>query len=304
MKRFSTSIKSLGITGYLYSYACFCFSLLANCTCIELARTYYTSICTIFLSPVVSKSVIEAKTIIETAVIERPEDIKQLNNILEHEKLQVQTLNIDFSPEELMKDPMESKADLESNSTSDSDSDSDSTKEYNEPFEDILQDTLKKETISKFKDGSIKNNSKFSKFFRDIRDEVDNNLDTLGSNASITNIFQNVDLLNHFENKYMPYYFIWGSLVLKGTKWTRMSNGVLEKHQGFMKNNVDKDVLPHKHLIPNYTTVNGLCNEYLSSLEGNNQYQISETKSSKRTYNKITKDESLEEDSGLKATES
>ena len=55
------------------------------------------------------------------------------------------------------------------------------------------------------------------------------------------------------QEKFMPYYFIWGSLVLRGTDWTRMSNGVLEKHQGFTKNDAPIDVLPHKHLISNYS---------------------------------------------------
>ena len=99
-----------------------------------------------------------------------------------------------------------------------------------------MEDAPNIEAISKFKDESIKHNSKFNNFFRDIRDEVDNNLDTIVSLESISNIFQNFALLNHLENKFMPYYFIWGSLVLKGTEWTRMSNRVLEEDQGFMKN--------------------------------------------------------------------
>ena len=114
-----------------------------------------------------------------------------------------------------MRHSSETKADLELNSNSASDSDSDSKKEYNEPFEIILQDTLNRETISKFKGGSIKNNSKLSNFFRDIRDEVDNNLDTLDSNASITNIFQNVELLNHFENKFALLFYL-GIIGLEG----------------------------------------------------------------------------------------
>ena len=68
----------------------------------------------------------------------------------------------------------------------------------------------------------------------------------------------------------MPYYFIWGSLVLRGTDWTRMSNGVLEKHQGFTKNDAPIDVLPHKHLISNYSLVNGLASDYLESIANQN----------------------------------
>ena len=78
-----------------------------------------------------------------------------------------------------------------------------------------------------------------------------------------------------------------------------MSNGFLEEHQGFMKYKVDKDVL-----ILNYSMVNGLLNDYLFSLSGNDNDQNVENKSSKRKHDKHTQDESLKEVSEIKATES
>jgi hypothetical protein len=33
-----------------------------------------------------------------------------------------------------------------------------------------------------------------------------------------------------------------------------------------MKKKADKDVLPHKHLITNYSTVNGIANDYLDAI--------------------------------------
>ena len=96
MKRFANSIKALGIIGSLHSYACFCFSLLANCTCLELAGKYYKSICRIFLYPFINSTVIESKTTIKAAVNLRPSDLNKLLKILERYKLDVQTLNTDY----------------------------------------------------------------------------------------------------------------------------------------------------------------------------------------------------------------
>ena len=96
MKRFAQPIKILGIVDFLHSYACFCFSLLANCTSIELAGQYYKSICNIFLSPTSNDSVTQSKTLIKTAVSERPDDLNELMKMLEPYKLQVLTLNVDF----------------------------------------------------------------------------------------------------------------------------------------------------------------------------------------------------------------
>ena len=83
---------------------------------------------------------------------------------------------------------------------------------------------------------------------------------------SESNNFFSDNFIDFLENKFMPYYFVWGALVLKGTEFTRMSNGVLENHQGFMKKKAHKDVLEHMHLISNYSTVTGIAREYLESL--------------------------------------
>ena len=64
----------------------------------------------------------------------------------------------------------------------------------------------------------------------------------------------------------MPYYFIWSGLVLKGTELTKMTYGVLETYQSFIKAKMDKDVLPHKHVISNYELVNEITISYQNAL--------------------------------------
>lgn len=125
---------------------------------------------------------------------------------------------------------------------------------------------------------SIKGNSKFNKYFRDIRVEVQKEIDEkdLPKKADL-NAFHCKKIIDHLEEKFMPYYFVWGSLVLKDTEWTRMNNGRLETHQGFLKRKAPKDVLPHKHLISNYPTISGIASGYLTSIGK----QIEKNKSNK-----------------------
>ena len=67
----------------------------------------------------------------------------------------------------------------------------------------------------------------------------------------------------------MPYFFLWGALVLKGTQLTRISNGIIENYQCFMKKKTDKDVLPHRNLISNFDTIEWIATEYLEFIEAN-----------------------------------
>jgi len=147
-----------------------------------------------------------------------------------------------------------------------------------------------------YKDASIKGNSKFYIYFQDIRREVEYEIGELISpKEAELNPFHCEKFVNHLEEKFMAYFFVWGSLALKNTEWTRMNNGILEKHQGFIKKKVDKDVLPHKHLIANYSTVNGLSNDYLSSVAKQGTIKKTQTISNKRKIETITDDGGFEE---------
>ena len=103
---------------------------------------YYKALCIIFLSPIINELVIESRTLIKTAMAERPESLTQLQNILKNQKLNLQTLNVDFVP---------SKSDKETESEPGSESDSES---------DLLNDSLEEidnnELNDRFKKGSIK----------------------------------------------------------------------------------------------------------------------------------------------------
>ena len=122
MKRYANSAKSIGFNDFLHSYACFCFSLLAYSTSLKIANTLYRAICTIFLSKTVSAKVKHARHIIKAAILERPETLNKLKEILSEFKLNVYTLDLEFTDvneeEELLEN---SDIDEESNTESNAD---------------------------------------------------------------------------------------------------------------------------------------------------------------------------------------
>ena len=82
MKRFANSIKLMNVRDFIMSYICFCFSLLANLTDIELAGEYNRAICGIFLTPYETKQILVSQSKIKAAVLERPENMDKLQNII------------------------------------------------------------------------------------------------------------------------------------------------------------------------------------------------------------------------------
>ena len=87
------------------------------------------------------------------------------------------------------------------------------------------------------------------------------------SETGIRNTLYNPVLIKLLKDKYFPYFFLSSGLVLKETRLTRITNGCLEQYQGFVKNNADKNVLPHRHIIRNCDVVNGQASNYLSQIK-------------------------------------
>jgi hypothetical protein len=149
-----------------------------------------------------------------------------------------------------------------------------------------------------FQKDSIKNNSKFYHYFKNIRSEVENEISSDSNSNSKSNDFYCPQIIDHLQEKFMAYIFAWGGLALKGTGLTRMTNGVLEVYQGFVKKRADKDVLPHKHVISNYETVNGCSIDYLSSID-----KLNCKKSSKRKADQLEQNDGFAEENVADAKE-
>jgi hypothetical protein len=287
MKRFANSIKLMQVNEFLLSYICFSFSLLANCTELELVGEYYRAICVTFLTPFDSEQVSNSKTKIKAGVSERPESINDLQKILKRYNLNPTTLDLNFvsdipvnqkegkdddmsKNEEESNNSIQSFKELDDDEVEEDDDDDDSNDDDEESEESPeIEETFQKD--------SIKNNSKFYHYFKNIRSEVENEISSDSNSNSKNNDFYCPQIIDHLQEKFMAYIFAWGGLALKGTGLTRMTNGVLEVYQGFVKKRADKDVLPHKHVISNYETVNGCSVDYLSSID-----KLSCKKSSKR----------------------
>ena len=305
MKRFSNSIKLLQINDFMHNYCCLCFSLLANCTELELAGEYYKAICTIFLSPFVTEECIQAKEKIKVSLLERPETIDHLKKTLKNYKLD-SALYVDAQDEINLDEDYEAEEedregeDAEEEQEGENEQEGEELNEGGEVEEDYLDEIEEPncEPEERFQNNTIKSNSPFNKFFKDIRDrcqnEITNNLDSVESKQK--NPLYSSKYIDHLENKFMPYFFIWGGIVLKGTNMTRITNGVLESYQGFLKKKNDKDVLPHRHLITNYETVNGLTCEYLESI-------ANEKKGIKRKIQELSPDDGFAEKNPTEATE-
>ena len=81
MKRFTNFLKKDKIHGQQYIYACYAFSLLANCTDIVIVKTYYQWIYIIFMSSVEDQLFISNRECLKTALRHRPENLAEYKTL-------------------------------------------------------------------------------------------------------------------------------------------------------------------------------------------------------------------------------
>ena len=67
-----------------FKYSCYCFTLLLNSTHLKLSSEYFRLICIVFLSEFNTPMVEEAKEKIKIALSNRPEELKQLDKIIQN----------------------------------------------------------------------------------------------------------------------------------------------------------------------------------------------------------------------------
>ena len=94
----------------------------------------------------------------------------------------------------------------------------------------------------------------------------------------------------------MPYSFLF-SFAMRGTGLTRMTNGCLESYNGFRKNNIPKNRLPHRHIRDSYEPIVGQAIEYLDVIS-----KATNSKK-KKTFESASEDEECEGDKKHKCFE-
>ena len=81
MKRLSNTLKKLQINGVHYLYSCYCFSLLVNCTELEMVKNYWAWICTLFLSTTEDSQFSDSYVSLKSALKYRPESFTDFQRI-------------------------------------------------------------------------------------------------------------------------------------------------------------------------------------------------------------------------------
>ena len=250
MKRFTHGIKHLKLGDLVSAFLVYGFSLLVNSTNLELAGEYYKLMSVIFSSEFSTRGVLEAKRKLKAALLERPETLQALKGVYKSH-------NIDSVFEDNL-----CEKDSDNHQTEDM---PDYEAEFAEAFEFELNETVT--AAGDLKSSSIKHNSPFTAYFNNILDAALEEIEqeAVEDDALVNQLF-NKSAMQHLADNFMPYSFIWAGFTLAGTNLTRLTNGLLENHNGFVKKNAPKNSAPHKYVINNFSTVSGLCEEYLSQI--------------------------------------
>ena len=169
--------------------------------------------------------------------MERPESSIELAKLLpKHMKLE--PLDQDYEENENVTD-RDYPEEIDEENDEDEEEGGSNAEEDEATFNDYIDEESTPD--DKFKNDTIKNNSPFNSFFKNIRDKTQANVTAIDEDSNNKkNIFYCKKYFDHLENKFMPYFFIWGAIVLKGSGMTRITNGVLEVYQGFMKKRLTK----------------------------------------------------------------
>lgn len=118
--------------------------------------------------------------------------------------------------------------------------------------------SLTGEDIEKAK--TIKDKSKFTSYFKNI----ENSVKLVDDKTGDLNPYYCSDIIKFLQEYYMPYCFLWSSLVLKGVEddvkceFTRMSNASLEQYFSTRKeSDAFKELKPNEYLIKNFPLTRG-----------------------------------------------
>jgi hypothetical protein len=208
--------------------------------------------CTIFLTTVVTEEVVEAQSVIKSALLARPDHVIEMNELFKKVKVvQISDENIDTAESctgnrEVDRDEVEHQVDCETSALG-----------YEEPVVGDQKRVKRKTT-------SLKTGSPFAVYFNKV---VERQLTAAQQATTVEpNPLYCSSIIEHLQEEYMPYYFLWGGVVLRGTGLSRVGNGSLENYQGVMKYKTKKNISPQEHIVKDFRVVRAACSDYLKSV--------------------------------------
>lgn len=234
MKNVADHLRKLKFSEFIHKYACFCFSLLLNSTHLVHSSEIFRLICIVFLSKNKTKLVVESINEISKLLAEQPD-----YDLIE------KTINKDFKSFNTCEEE-ENNSSISSNGSNESETDNSSDEEE----ENKIKVQAKRLT-------TIKGLSPFTDHYRKIKEKVENDLKEDDSTDSPENDYYMPEFIDFLLEKMLPYAFLWSGFVLRGTGLTRLKNGTLEAYNGYKKNKVRKNRLPHNYIREGYESVDG-----------------------------------------------
>jgi hypothetical protein len=231
-----------------------------NSTDLVEASNVYEALCIIFLSKHETKTAIEAKKTIKKLLYDRPDNVLAKNHLFKTAKLVA--LPEDDGGDQIP-DFEETLADSPETHPSAVDVD------VAGPVSDLASAEFTNSVPSPEQQApkTIKMASPFYHHFVTIRKNVEERLlvETQESKQSVfePNLLFCESVIDHLENKYMGYGALWMGFVLKGTGLCRLTNGVLENYNRFLKRFQQKKVRPTVHVVNTFRNVMATCDSYL-----------------------------------------
>ncbi len=269
MARFSKSLKSKILSSsqsHQKELMCCSFSILMNSIDLDSLSKRFNLIINVFLT--------QNQTILFQQSYE-----ELINTIRDRPLIQ------DFVRRVISKPNKSIESDQENSSSSESE---------NEIEEEQIDESIKIKS-------SIKSSSPFTKHFNDIFDNILNNINhhnTKQKDKTNANNYYNESFCYHLLENFMPYCFIWSSLVLNGTDIysTRWTNGCIEKfiHSRKRVDGTRLNQPPAEYTNYVYPLTIGACKEYSSK----------KTKKVKRKIQNENEQTPAEALDGFKATSS
>ena len=257
----------------------------------------YKQLCYVFLSPNMNRNSISALEAIEELINKRPSDKETIQKVC----------NDLFDENEVDDDDNEAKDYKNNEEEEDEDiidvdedkycyfkDDESDAEDNNQTNEDMKIDKEKKKQKKKVLN-TLKSKSPFMKHFIKIKDDVKVSLDDLmeadDDEEEEENDFYCPEVIQHLENKYLPYCFLWASFTLKNLSLqiTRFTNGTIEKKFGTRKSR-SKNFMklnPAQYAIDSEEYSCGLAVQFLN----HNKIELEEDKSYSDTDSEFLDDD-------------
>jgi hypothetical protein len=133
-------------------------------------------------------------------------------------------------------------------------------------------------------DQLLKESSPFYKIFVNVLSEIKQQLYELNEdddNIHENNVYYNIQVVDHLTQKYMPYCFIWSSLVLNDLATSRLTNELSGNYNSFQRYN-------SKNLYPNLLP-HAYVNETFKNVLDSNVKYINQRNKAQSIHKKVTK---------------